>query len=52
MKDVSVTLLGVLFVIISLVSLISADSTPVPTWMRGSAQQHVSEIELRYALHR
>jgi hypothetical protein len=52
MKDVSMALLAVLFVIISLVTLISADSGPAPSWMRGSAQEHVSELELRYALHR
>ena len=52
MKDVSMALLAVLFVIISLVTLISADSGPAPSWMRGSAQEHVSELGLRYALHR
>jgi len=52
MKDVSMALLAVLFVIISLVTLISADSGPAPSWMRGSAQEHVSELGLRYALQR
>jgi hypothetical protein len=52
MKDVSMALLAVLFVVISLVTLISADSAPGPSWMRGSAQEHVSELGLRYALHR
>ena len=52
MKDVSVALLGVLFVIVSLVSLIAADPAPAPGWMRGNAQERVAEIELRYALRR
>jgi hypothetical protein len=52
MKDVSIALLAVFFIVISLVTLISADSTPAPSWMRGSAQEYVSELGLRYALQR
>ena len=52
MKDLSVALLGALFVIISLVSLITADPAPAPGWLRGNAQEQVAEIELRYALRR
>jgi len=52
MKDMSIALLGTLFVIISLVSLISADRVPEASWMWGSAREHISEIGLRYALQR
>jgi hypothetical protein len=52
MKDISIALLGTVFVIISLVSLISADRVPEASWMWGSAQEHISEIGLRYALQR
>ena len=52
MKDISIALLGTVFVIISLVSLISADRVTEGSWMWGSAQEHISEIGLRYALQR
>ena len=53
MKDVSITLIGALFVLISLLSLILADPTPI---MRNAplamTEQHASEMGIRYALHR
>ena len=52
MKDMSIAFLGTLFVIISLVSLISADRVPEASWMWGSAREHISEMGLRYALQR
>ena len=52
MKDISIALLGTLFVLISLASLIAADPAPEANWVWVSAQEHVSEIGLRYALHR
>ncbi len=52
MKDISLALLGTLFVLISLMSLISADPTPEANWRWINGQEHVSEIGLRYALQR
>ena len=52
MKDISIALLGTLFVIISLVSLISADPVPAANWAWVSAEDHISEVGLRYALGR
>ena len=52
MKDVSITLLGTLFVLISLLSLILADPTPMRATPLASAEQRTSEMGLRYALHR
>ena len=53
MKDMATALLASLFVLISLVSLISADPTPKGTrWAPLSSPGDVSELELRYALRR
>jgi hypothetical protein len=53
MKDVATAILASLFVLISLVSLISAD--PIPggaRWLSLNAQDNTAELELRYALHK
>jgi hypothetical protein len=53
MKDVATAILASLFVLISLVSLISAD--PIPggaRWLSLNAQSNTAELELRYALHK
>ena len=52
MKDISIAVLGTLFVLISLMSLISADPTPEANWVWANSQEHVSEIGLRYALRK
>ena len=53
MKDITTALLASLFVLISLVSLISADPTPKGTrWAALSNLSNASELELRYALRR
>jgi hypothetical protein len=52
MKDISIALLGTVFVLISLISLISADPTPEANWLGINSQEHVSEIGLRYAFQR
>ena len=53
MKDIITALLATLFVVVTLVSLISAD--PIPrgaNWLSLSRAGDVSELEIRYALHR
>jgi hypothetical protein len=52
MKDISIALLGTLFVLISLMSLIAADPTPEANWVWINGQEHLSEIGLRYAFQR
>ena len=53
MKDMATALLASLFVLLSLVSLISADPTPKGTrWAALSGPGDASELELRYALRR
>jgi hypothetical protein len=51
MKDVATEILASLFVLISLVSLISAD--PIPSgWTSLNTPGNAAELELRYALHK
>jgi hypothetical protein len=53
MKDVAAAIFATLFVLISLMSLISADPTPGRTlWGSHNSEGRVSELELRYALKR
>ena len=53
MKDITIALLASLFVLMSLVSMISADPTPKGTrWAALSSPGDMSELELRYALRR
>jgi hypothetical protein len=53
MKDVTTALLASLFVLITLVSLISADPVPHGTnWAALTSSGSVSELEFRYALRR
>jgi hypothetical protein len=53
MKDMATALLASLFVLISLISLISADPAPKGTrWVTLSSLGDSSELELRYALRR
>lgn len=53
MKDITTALLASLFVLISLVSLISADPLPGGTsWVSLNSPGNISELELRYALRR
>jgi hypothetical protein len=53
MKDITTALLASLFILISLFSLISADSMPRGTrWATLSNPGDASELELRYALRR
>lgn len=53
MKDIMTALLASLFVLITLVSLISADSLPDGTrWASLNSSWNVSELEFRYALRR
>jgi hypothetical protein len=53
MKDVATAILASLFVLISLLSLISAD--PIPggaRWVSLNAPGNAAELELRYALYK
>jgi hypothetical protein len=53
MKDVTTALIASLFVLITLVSLISADPVPDGTkWASLNGSRSVSELEFRYALRR
>ena len=53
MKDITTALSASLFVLMSLVSMISADPTPKRTrWAALSSPGDMSELELRYALRR
>ncbi len=54
MKDITTALLASLFVLISLVSLISADSTPPKgtRWAALGSPGDASALELRYALRK
>ena len=53
MKDITTALLASLFVLITLVSLISADPIPHGTrWASLNSSGNVSELEFRYALRR
>ena len=53
MKDVMTALLASLFVLITLVSLISADPVPDGTrWASLASSGNFSELEFRYALRR
>ena len=53
MKDVSIALVETLFVLLVLISLLSADPTPRVTGEAlVNSQEHVSEIGLRYAFQR
>jgi hypothetical protein len=53
MKDITTALLASLFVLITLVSLISADPIPDGTrWVSLNSSGNVSELEFRYALRR
>jgi hypothetical protein len=53
MKDIMTALLATLFVVVTLVSLISAD--PIPgdaNWLSPNRSGDISELEIRYALHK
>jgi len=53
MKDMATAIFASLFVLISLVSLISAD--PIPggaRWASLNTPGNAAELELRYALHK
>jgi hypothetical protein len=53
MKDVATAILASLFVLISLISLISADPRPSGArWVSVNAPGHAAELEIRYALHK
>lgn len=53
MKDITTALLASLFVLMTLVSLISADPIPGSTrWASLNRSGNVSELEFRYALRR
>jgi hypothetical protein len=53
MKDITTALLASLFVLITLISLISADPIPDRTrWALLNSSGNVSELEFRYALRR
>jgi hypothetical protein len=54
MKDVATAILASLFVLISLVSLISADPMPGggARWASLNAPGNAAELELRYALYK
>jgi hypothetical protein len=53
MKDITTAMLAILFVLISLVSLISADPMPISQgWAPPYSPGGISELELRYALKR
>ena len=53
MKDITTALLASLFVLMTLVSLISADPIPEGTrWASLNRSGNVSELEFRYALRR
>jgi hypothetical protein len=52
MKEVSVALLGAIFVVISLTVLIMSDPTPGANWTTAESRAHLSEIGFRYALSR
>jgi hypothetical protein len=53
MKDITTALLAILFVLVTLVSLISAD--PIPGELSGTSFNspvNASELQLRYVLRR
>ena len=53
MKDIMTALLATLFVVVTLVSLISADAMPGgANWLSLNRSGDVSQLEIRYALHR
>jgi hypothetical protein len=52
MKEVATALLAGLFILISLLSLISADPTAGGLWNLDNSPGNVSELEFRYALKR
>ncbi len=53
MKDILTMLLASVFVLISLIGLLTAASTPDPTsWTLDNDQQRVSEVGLRFAFKR
>jgi hypothetical protein len=53
MKDIMTALLATLFVVVTLVSLMSADPLPGgANWLSPNRSGDISELEIRYALHR
>jgi hypothetical protein len=53
MKDITTALLASLFILMSLVSLISADPIARDArWISLSSSENNSELELRYALQK
>jgi len=53
MKDIMTALLATLFVVVTLVSLMSADPLPGgANWLPPNRSGDISELEIRYALHR
>ena len=53
MKDIMTAILAIFFVLLSLVSLISADPMPMSNaWAPVYSAGSISELELRYALRR
>jgi hypothetical protein len=53
MKDITTAILAIFFVLLSLVSLISADPMPMSNaWAPVYSAGSISELELRYALRR
>ena len=53
MKDTMTALLATLFIVVTLVSLISADPlSGSANWLSPNRSGDISELEIRYALHR
>ena len=53
MKDILTMLLATVFILVSLIVLLSAASAPDPTsWMLDNDQQRVSDVGLRFAFKR
>jgi hypothetical protein len=53
MKDITGALLAILFVFMSLASLIAADPIPIGKgWVPRYSSESIYELELRYAMRR
>jgi hypothetical protein len=52
MKEVSIALLGAMFVLLSLMVLIASDPTPGADWTAAQSREYLSEMGLHYASFR
>ena len=52
MKEVSIALLGAIFVLLSLMVLIASDPIPGANWTGAESREYLSEMGLRYGSFR